>query len=123
MACESSRDRTWTRRISGTRKIPDRPQQRLTKDSVFSVPWTTITSSLDTIADAHSALAAKLDTELERPLRDFPTKSREMQAVTTSQGNLTALAKDVEKAQQKTEGLQGKSTNLRLVEEGESLQS
>jgi hypothetical protein len=75
------------------------------------VPWNTITDSLNTLADSHSAQAAKFETELERPLREFASGSREMNAVTSVQGNLGALAKDVDKAQQKTEKLQGKATN------------
>jgi hypothetical protein len=78
---------------------------------VFSVPWNTITDSLDTLADSHSAFAAKFEADLERPLREFTSSSREMNAVASVQGNLGALAKDVEKAQQKTDKLQGKHTS------------
>lgn len=45
---------------------------------------------------------------MERPLREFATTNRDMQAMTTIQGNLSSMAKDIEKAQGKTEKLQGK---------------
>lgn len=60
------------------------------------------------MADSHSALAAKIELDVEQPLREFPTSNREMQAMTTIQGNLAAMAKDVDRAQQKAEKLQGK---------------
>ncbi|WPH00283.1 Hypothetical protein R9X50_00310700 [Acrodontium crateriforme] len=75
---------------------------------VFSVPWTTITGSADTLADSHSALANKIEVDVERPLRDFVSTSREMQGMTTIQGNLASMAKDVEKNQQKADRLKSK---------------
>ena len=77
-------------------------------DSVFSVPWTTLTGSADTLADSHAALAIKIETDVEQPLRSFASTNREMSQISTIQGNLAALAKDVERAQQKTDKLRGK---------------
>ena len=77
-------------------------------DSVFSVPWTTLTGSADTLADSHAALAIKIETDVEQPLRNFANSNREMSQISTIQGNLAALAKDVERAQQKTDKLRGK---------------
>lgn len=76
--------------------------------SVFSVPWTTLTGSADTLADSHTAFATKIEVDVERPLRDFATSNREMTQMSTIQGNLAAMAKDVERAQQKTDKLRGK---------------
>lgn len=67
-----------------------------------------MTGAADTMADSHSALASKIEVDVERPLRDFASSNREMQAMTTIQGNLSAMAKDVERAQQKTEKLRGR---------------
>ena len=60
------------------------------------------------MADSHAALAMKIETDVEQPLRNFASTNREMTQISTIQGNLAALAKDVERAQQKTDKLQGK---------------
>ena len=78
---------------------------RVDGDSVFSVPWTTLTGSADTMADSHAQLAMKIETDVEQPLRNFAGTNREMTQISTIQGNLAALAKDVERAQQKTDKL------------------
>ena len=67
-----------------------------------------LSGSTNTLADSHSALATKIEVDVERPLREFATTNREMTQISTIQGNLAAMAKDVEKAQQKTEKLRGK---------------
>lgn len=64
---------------------------------------------MDTLADSHSSLASKLEVDVEAPLRAFQSNNREMSAMTTIQGNLASMAKDVERAQQKTDKLQTKS--------------
>ncbi|KAK0945741.1 Suppressor of Profilin deletion [Friedmanniomyces endolithicus] len=75
---------------------------------IFSVPWSTLTGAANTMADSHSALAAKIEVDVEQPLRNFATSNREMQAMTTIQGNLASMAKEVERAKQKSEKLQGR---------------
>ncbi|KAK5124530.1 hypothetical protein LTR85_001747 [Meristemomyces frigidus] len=92
---------------SGLRRIA-RKQLDDVDIGIFSVPWTTLTGALDTMADSHSALATKIEVDVERPLREFATSNREMQAMTTIQGNLASMAKDVERAQQKVEKLRGR---------------
>ncbi len=76
--------------------------------SIFAGPWTTLTGSVDTLADSHSTLATKIEVDVERPLRDFSSSNREMSALSTMQGNLGELAKEVDRAQQKTDKLRGK---------------
>lgn len=79
---------------------------------IFSVPWTTLTSALETLADSHQVLAQRIEVDVERPLRDFASTNREMQAMSTIQGNLASMARDVENAQKKSERLNNKgSTN------------
>lgn len=74
------------------------------------MPWTTLTGSADTLADSHAALATKIEVDVERPLREFTSTNRESQAMTTIQGNLSAMAKDVAKAHDKADKLQGRGT-------------
>jgi F-BAR domain only protein len=63
----------------------------------------------ENLAQSHEMLARKIETDVETPLRQFATKNREMQSMTTIQGNLTAIAKDFESAQKKAEKLRDKS--------------
>lgn len=75
---------------------------------IFSVPWAAITGSMDTLADAHTTLATRVEQDIERPLKEYATHNREMQNMSTVQGNLNAMAKEMEKAAEKTEKLLGK---------------
>ncbi|KAK6428556.1 Suppressor of Profilin deletion [Oleoguttula sp. CCFEE 5521] len=75
---------------------------------IFAAPWTTLTNSAENLADSHSALANKIEADVERPLRTFVGSNRELQAMTNMQGNLGAIASDVDTAKQKTEKLRSK---------------
>ncbi|MCJ1380945.1 hypothetical protein MMC17_004054 [Xylographa soralifera] len=70
---------------------------------VFQTPWQSIVSSTETLADSHAALAQKIEVDVERPLREYQSKNREMQGISTIQGNLAALARDLEDAQKRSE--------------------
>ena len=82
----------------------------LTRSSVFQVPWQSIVASTESLAESHSIFAQKIENDVERPLRDFQTKNREMQGITTIQGNLTSMAKELEDAHKRLEKLQAKGT-------------
>ncbi|KAK3671815.1 Suppressor of Profilin deletion [Recurvomyces mirabilis] len=75
---------------------------------IFSIPWTTLTEAATTTADAHSSLAAKIEVDVEQPLREFVSTNREMQAMSTIQGNLASMAKDITRAKDKADKLQGR---------------
>lgn len=81
---------------------------KLTVDRVFQTPWQTIVSSTESLAASHNMLAQKIETDVERPLRDFSTRSREIQAMSTVQNNLGAMAKEIEVAQKKADKLRDK---------------
>ncbi|MCJ1288197.1 hypothetical protein MMC26_007552 [Xylographa opegraphella] len=70
---------------------------------VFQTPWTSIVSSTETLAESHAALALKIEADVERPLREYQSKNREMQGISTIQGNLAALARELEDAQKRSE--------------------
>ncbi|KAF2206403.1 hypothetical protein CERZMDRAFT_108074 [Cercospora zeae-maydis SCOH1-5] len=78
---------------------------------IFSVPWGTLISSMDALAESHTSLASRIEVDVEKPLRDFATHNREIQAMPNVQGNLAQMAKEIEKAQKATEKLQGKGEN------------
>ena len=75
---------------------------------IFQSPWQSIVSSTQSLADSHSVLAQRIELDVEQPLREYQTKNREMQAMSTIQGNLAALAKESEDAQKKSEKLKSK---------------
>ena len=75
---------------------------------MFQSPWQGLLNSIETVAKSHEALAARIEVDVEKPLRDFTNKNREMQSVTTMKGNLASLAKDFDEAQKKSDKIQGK---------------
>ena len=52
-------------------------------------------------------LAQKIQEDVERPLREFQSKNREMQGMSTIQGNLASVAREVESARKKADKVQG----------------
>lgn len=72
------------------------------------MPWQTIVSSTESLAASHNMLAQKIEADVERPLRDFAMRSREIQAMSAVQGNLAAMAKEIEGAQKKADKLRDK---------------
>lgn len=79
--------------------------------SIFRTPWQSIVSSMESLGQSHSILAQKIESDVERPLKEYQTKNREMQAMSTIQGNLAAVAKDVDGAHKRASKLNaGKSS-------------
>jgi F-BAR domain only protein len=76
--------------------------------SIFSTPWQKIVSATEALADSHHQLAQKIEVDVERPLRDFATTNREMQAMSTISGNLAAMAKEIDNTRKKADKLKDK---------------
>lgn len=70
---------------------------------------------MQSLADSHATLAARMESDVERPLKEYQTKNREMQAMSTIQGNLASVAKEVEVAQRKASKLSGGKTSANKV--------
>lgn len=70
---------------------------------------------MQSLAESHSILATKMETDVERPLKDFQSKNREMQGISTIQGNLAAMAKDLDGAQKKAQKLAGGKSSANKV--------
>ena len=87
----------------------------LTLISVFRTPWQSIVSSMQSLAESHHILAAKIESDVERPLKDYQSKNREMQAISTIQGHLAAVAKDLDGAQKRAQKLAGGKSNANKV--------
>ncbi|KAF2835716.1 hypothetical protein M501DRAFT_941406 [Patellaria atrata CBS 101060] len=93
----------------GLRKLARRPSPDESSDlGIFSQPWHRIISSTEAIADSHHTLATRIETDVERPLRDYERTNREMQAMSTISGNLAAMAKDIDSANKKADKLKEK---------------
>lgn len=58
---------------------------------------------------SHETLANKIEEDVERPLREFQTKNREMQSMPGIQSNLAGLAKNAEAAQKKVDKAKSRS--------------
>ncbi|KIV97442.1 hypothetical protein PV10_01195 [Exophiala mesophila] len=88
--------------VAGLRKLAKRPQQDgASALGVFQMPWQRIVSGTENLAASHESLAAKIETDVESPLRSFGTRNREFQALNSTQGNLASIAKDLINAQKK----------------------
>ena len=75
------------------------------------MPWQRIVSSTENTAQSHETLAAKIQADVEAPLRQYATTNREMQSMGNMSGNLAAISKDLTNAQRKTQKLDAKGSN------------
>jgi hypothetical protein len=92
---------------------------------VFDVPWKKIVIATEEIASSHHTLSSRIEEDVEKPLRTFAANSREMQGVSTIQGNLTSMAKELEEAQEKSEKLSrkgGKASSAKVEKATAQLQ-
>ncbi|KAL1632113.1 Suppressor of Profilin deletion [Neofusicoccum ribis] len=75
---------------------------------VFALPWQRIIGATESLAESHHSLAQKLESDVERPLREFDKSDREMQAMSTISGNMAHMAKEIETAQKRADKLKDK---------------
>lgn len=80
----------------------------LKASSIFQTPWQRIVASTENLAASHEVLAGKIQSDVENPLRQFATKDRAMQAVTSSQPNFASMAKELSTTQKKADKLNAK---------------
>lgn len=72
---------------------------------MFDLPWKKIIASTEEIASSHYTLAQRIEKDVEQPLRTFTSTNREMQQMSTVQGNLGAMAKELDDAQERSDKL------------------
>ena len=83
---------------------------------IFRTPWQTIVSSTESLAQSHSILSQKIEVDVERPLREFQVKSKEMQAMSTMQGNMISMAREFDTAQKRADKARsGKSSAVKVA--------
>ena len=60
----------------------------LAQTSIFQIPWQRIVNGVEMIAASHETYAQKIDEDIERPLRDYQSRSRELSSMPGVQGDL-----------------------------------
>lgn len=75
--------------------------------SIFQSPWQTIVNATESLAQSHSLLAQSIEADVETPLREYQSKNKDMQAMSTIHGNLASFGKDLEIAQKRLEKVRG----------------
>ena len=83
--------------------------------SIFRTPLKSIVSSTESLAQSHSVLAQNIETDIEKPLREYQNKNKEMRAMTTIQGNLASIAKDLETAQKRADKVKGGKSSTKIA--------
>ncbi|KAE8316780.1 Muniscin C-terminal mu homology domain-containing protein [Aspergillus transmontanensis] len=70
---------------------------------VFQIPWQRIVNATEMVASSHETFAQKIEEDVERPLRDYHTKNRELASLPGVQSDLATLAKNLEASLKKVE--------------------
>lgn len=70
---------------------------------VFQLPWQRIVNATESLAASHETFAQKMEEDVERPLREYATKNKDLQSMPSIQNDLAALSKTMEAAQRKVD--------------------
>lgn len=70
---------------------------------VFQIPWQRIINATELLAASHEILAQKIEADVERPLREYSSKNRDMASMPGVQSDLSALVKDLENSKKKVD--------------------
>ncbi|KAL8687813.1 MAG: hypothetical protein Q9224_005044, partial [Gallowayella concinna] len=104
----SERRRVEDAYVQGLKRLGSKHPQIASSDlGIFQTPWQSIISSTESLANSHALLTRNMEADVERPLRHYQRDSREMQAMTTIQGNLAAIAKELDTAHKRVDKIQG----------------
>lgn len=95
--------------VQGLRKLANKhPPDESSDLGIFALPWNKIVSATESLAESHHQLAERIESDVERPLRDFSSTNREMQNISNMAGNLVAMAKEIEASKKKADKLRDK---------------
>ncbi|KAL8656630.1 MAG: hypothetical protein Q9226_002612 [Calogaya cf. arnoldii] len=104
----SERRRVEEAYVQGLKKLGSKHAQVASVElGILQTPWQNIVASTESLANSHAAFARNMEADIERPLRQYQRGNREMQAMTTIQGNLGAIAKELDSAQKRVEKIKG----------------
>lgn len=65
------------------------------------MPWNRITAATEALAASHEVLASKIEEDVEKPLRDYGSRNRELNSMPNVSADLANLAKALESSQKK----------------------
>ncbi|RPB20593.1 hypothetical protein L211DRAFT_792023 [Terfezia boudieri ATCC MYA-4762] len=99
------------------RKQPPGDQSEL---GIFRIAWDRIINSTSQLAASHQHFAQKIDTEVERPLREFAATNRDWAGLKTYEGNLTGIAKQIDNAEEKADKLRKKGARAQAARVAEA---
>ncbi|PSN64305.1 hypothetical protein BS50DRAFT_575755 [Corynespora cassiicola Philippines] len=100
--------------VQGLRKLANKhPPDESSDLGIFAMPWQKIVSATEAVAESHHQLAQKIESDVERPLREFAATNREVQAMSTISGNLSAMARDIDTSKKKAEKLRDKGAKAK----------
>ncbi|PVI00492.1 hypothetical protein DM02DRAFT_614252 [Periconia macrospinosa] len=100
--------------VQGLRKLANKhPPDESSNLGIFSTPWQKIIAATEAIAESHHLLAQRIEADVERPLREFTSTNREVQAMSNISGNLAAMARDIDSAKNKAEKLRNKGSKAK----------
>ncbi|CAN9472886.1 unnamed protein product [Alternaria alternata] len=109
--------------VQGLRKLANRhPPDESSDLGIFATPWQKIVSATESVAQSHAHLATKIEADVERPLRDFTASNRDVLAMANIQGNLSAIAKDIDTAQKKQGKLRDKGSKAKASAVADAVQ-
>ncbi|KAF3935958.1 hypothetical protein ABW19_dt0205305 [Dactylella cylindrospora] len=95
--------------VLGLQKLCKRPSPNEASElGAFLTPWQRIVSSTASLATSHHVYSQKLETEVERPVREFAASNKEWVSLRTMEGNLTSLSKAIDTSEEKVEKLKKK---------------
>ena len=70
---------------------------------------------MQSLAESHAVLASRMESDVERPLKEYQYKNRDMQNMGTIQGSLAAVAKEVDNAHKKASKISGGKSSASKV--------
>ncbi|OJJ49973.1 hypothetical protein ASPZODRAFT_128559 [Penicilliopsis zonata CBS 506.65] len=101
--------------VQGLRRLANRPQlENGAALGIFQLPWQRILNATEMLASSHETLAQKIEEDVERPLREYGTKNRDLGAMNGIQADLASLAKSLDLSQKKLD--KAKDRGLRGAE-------
>ncbi|KAF8456649.1 Muniscin C-terminal mu homology domain-containing protein [Terfezia claveryi] len=99
------------------RKQPPGDQSEL---GIFRIAWDRIINSTSQLAASHQHFAQKIDTEVERPLREFAATNKDWAGLKAYEGNLTGIAKQIDNAEDKADKLRKKGARAQAARVAEA---
>ncbi|TGZ81765.1 hypothetical protein EX30DRAFT_340630 [Ascodesmis nigricans] len=110
--------------VQALNKLCKRPLPGESPDlGVFATPWHRIVEATASIADAHSQLANKIESEVERPIREFAIRNSEWTGMKALETNLGTVAKTIDVAEERAEKLKKRGAKAKAQQVADSAAS